>query len=454
MNRFAKAWRTLTGAGTKERDASLPFDEWVDFFNFNSTTYPLLQTTWSNQGEEAAVRSAQAAYKANGPVFALVLARLQVFSQARFQWRRFENGRPTDLFGSAELAALERPWLGGTTADLLARMEQDVSLAGNSYTRRIRRRSAETGQRIDRLSRLRPEWVIIVLGSEEDAPHPSEASDVEVAGYLYKPPNGRMQVFGPTEVAHYAPIPDPDMTHLGMSWVTASLREVTADNSASIYKAKFFENAATPNLAIKFDPSVTVKQVREFKEILESEHAGAMNAFKTLYLGGGADPVTVGKDFRELEFRATQGAGETRLAADAGVPPIIAGFSEGLSSATYSNYGQARRRFADGTCQHLWQNASASLEVLFTPPEGAHLAHDTRHVPFLREDSKDEAEIFALRANAMRTLTDGGFDPATVTAAVDAMDVTLLKHTGLLPVQVQPPGSGVEDTPAEGDDES
>jgi phage portal protein BeeE len=58
----------------------------------------------------------------------------------------------------------------------------------------------------------------------------------------------------------------------------------------------------------------------------------------------------------------TQGAGETRIAAAAGVPPVIVGLSEGLQAATYSNYSQARRRFADGTMRPLWRNAAVARE--------------------------------------------------------------------------------------------
>ena len=75
----------------------------------------------------------EGAYKRDGIVFACILTRQLVFSQARFGWTQFINGQPGPLFGSSELAILEQPWLNGTTADLLTRMEVDLSLAGNFY---------------------------------------------------------------------------------------------------------------------------------------------------------------------------------------------------------------------------------------------------------------------------------------------------------------------------------
>ncbi|WP_406168893.1 phage portal protein [Streptomyces sp. NBC_00996] len=439
--------RVNAALAPQQRDAPLGLDQWAQLFSFGGTSYPLVQTTMSTIDEEQIAFTASAAYKSNGPVFSLVVARLQVFSQARFQWTRFNGGQPGQLFGNPELGVLERPWPGGTTGDLLARMEVDASLAGNSYIRRTR---------ADRLNRLRPDWVIVVLGSKEMADFPSQAADVEVVGHVYDPPSGPMQFFpidgSKGRIAHYAPLPDPDFHFLGQSWITPVLREMQADSLATEHKARFYTNAATPNLAIKFDPSVTLAQVKEFKELMESEHQGAWNAYKTLYLGGGADPKVIGKDFKELDFAATQGKGESRLAAAAGVPPSWVGFSEGLqgSSLNAGNFTAARRRFADGTMQHLWSNAASSLEALLTPPDsGTALWFDTKSVAFMREDAGDLARIQQEQAQTIAALVRDGF---TAKSAVDALinnDWTRLVHTGLTSVQLQPPSDGQEPIPTE-----
>jgi hypothetical protein len=431
-----RLWEKLLGR-EEERSNPLSFEDYQQLFTFDGLQYPMLQTTMGTVDEEQIAANANAAYKSNGIVFALVLARLQVFSQARFQWTRFVDGHPGDLFGSTELGVLERPWRGGTTGDLLARMEVDVSLAGNAYIRRTR---------VDRLNRLRPDWVIIVMGSQEDADNPSEAADVEVAGYAYKPPNSPMVLLDPHEVAHYAPIPDPDSNFLGQSWITPAMPDIQADDASTAHKAAFMRNAATPNLAIKFDPGVKIEQVREFKKLLEAEHRGAWNAYKTLYLGGGADPIVIGKDFKELDFAVTQGKGESRLASDAGVPPSWVGFSEGLqgSALNAGNFTAARRRFGDGTMRHLWANASASLEVIIRRPDpGASLWYSSAGIPFLNEDAKDAADIQNVEATTITGLVRDGFTPESAIAAVQASDWSLLVHTGLLSVQMQPPGAEI-----------
>lgn len=383
------------------------------------------------------------AYKSSGPVFACILARLFVFSEARFAWRRHENGRPTDdLFADERLRLLERPWPNGTTGELLARYEQDGSLAGNAYVTRV----VDGGD--ERLRRLRPDWMTIVSGSKNDDPY---ALDAKVIGYLYKP-GGKLdaaEVLLPTEVAHFSPIPDPIAQWRGMSWLTPILREIEADTAATKHKLQFFKRGATTNFVVKYDKTVSPDEFEKFVELFRQTYDGVDNAYKTMHLGGGADPTVVGADLKQLEFKATQGAGETRIAAASGVGAVIANLSEGLqgSSLNAGNFAAARRRFADGTIRPLWRMAAASLESLLTVPSGAELWYDDRDIAFLREDLKDLAEIQSTEGQTIRTLADGGFKPESIVSAVIASDWTLLEHTGLPSVQVQPPGSAQDDDP-------
>jgi hypothetical protein len=70
-------------------------------------------------------------YKSNGIVFAIILARMLLFCEARFAWFEInENGEDGTPKGRGGLDVLERPWPNGGTGELLARMEQDVSGRG------------------------------------------------------------------------------------------------------------------------------------------------------------------------------------------------------------------------------------------------------------------------------------------------------------------------------------
>ena len=384
---------------------------------------------------------AQSAYKANGIVFACMLVRLMVFSTARFRFQRLRNGQPADTFGTPALGVFERPWVGGTTQDLLGRMIQDADLAGNAFL------TVQGGEVV----RLRPDWVDIVVEPRmlTRGGMTGQLGWVK-RGYLYYE-GGRQRTLDPVpllldEVAHWMPHPDPEAPFRGMSWLTPIIREIQADGLMNTHKRMFFENGATPNVVIKHDVNANEEKVRRFQAALDEKTRGVHNAYRTLNLYPGADLTVVGSDLRQIDFKQVQGGGETRIAAAAGVPPVIAGFSEGLQAATYSNYAQARRRLADGTIHPLWQNAAGSLEPLIPlrdRPPGVdwRLWYDVSDVPFLREDAADAANITSTRAQTIRAYLDGGFTPESAIAAVKAGDESLLVHTGLVSVQLQEPGA-------------
>lgn len=411
-------------------------------FLFGGMNYPLLNTTWT-QGDTEEVPNTYEAYatrflRGNPVVFAAMSIRMAVFSQARLIWRRRLSGQVVDTFTDARLSKFQRPWPGGTTSDLLARMLLHADTAGNAFV-------LNGG---DRLHLMRPDRVTIALGSQIDADDPASAEDVQVAGYFYKPEkNSRARFYLPNEVAHFAPTPDPNASFRGMSWLTPVIRDVQGDDAATRHKLKFFENSATPQMVVSFDKEIAEAKVKAFRELMETDHAGVANAYKTLYLGGGADATVVGKDFQQIDFAKTQGKGETRILMAAGIPPVVAGASEGLSGSSLNagNYNAAKRAFSDIRLQHLWTNAVSSLSTIAGgSEEGVELWFDKSEIPFLQDDLKDTAEIQQKRATAIRTLTDAGYDAETVVSAVVNDDYTQLRHNGLFSVQLQPPGTDQE----------
>lgn len=427
-------------------DPTLTLDQYAQLFSFMGNAYPLVNQTLGTTTEKidgSYLSMVQGGYKANGVVFACMLARSSLFSEARFQFRERRNGRPGDLFGTAALSPLEHPWANGTTGDLLSRAIQDVDLAGNFFATR-----RPTGIR-----RLRPDWVTIILGSNSDASIDSDDIDAEVIGFLYHPggpaSGKKPEILLPEAVAHWAPLPDPLASYRGMSWLTPVVREVMGDSAATEHKIKFFENGATPNMVVSLDPEIKKAEFLEWVKTFKDNHEGVANAYKTLIFGAGAKVEVVGSDLKQLDFKMTQGAGETRIAAAAGVPPVIVGLSEGLQAATYSNYGQARRRYADLTMRPLWRSFAGSIAGLVDVPTGAELWYDDRDIPFLQEDLKDTAEIQQVNASAIRSLIDAGFDPASVVAAITANDLSRLTHTGLYSVQLQPPNPDGTTSPQE-----
>jgi phage portal protein BeeE len=437
-----------------QRDAGTPspsitVSDWAEFVNYANHAYPLGGYTPTVKGsvEIPDIQGdfagfARGAFKENAVVFACMRARSALFCEARFKYRQLRSGRPGDLFGDQSLAILERPWPNGTTGDLLARMEQDASLAGNFYARVISRPSPM-------LQRMRPDWVYILLGSEMDADDANAQLDATILGYAYYPggpktPNVEPVLLNVNEVVHYAPTPDPLANFRGMSWLTSVVRDIQGDKGYNEHKLKFLENGAVTNLFMVMDKDVLPENAKIFEERFREKNEGryAQNRWKTLFVGGGATPMPVGSNFQEMDFRATQGAGETRIAAAAGTPPAVVGLSEGLqgSSLNSGNFDAAMRLFADITIRELWRKTAGALAISVPVPTGAELWYDDRDIPALKEDIKKAGERLLSDVQALSALFMAGADWDAAVDAVTSGDLARLKgkHSGLQSVQTQP----------------
>lgn len=435
-----------------EAKASRGGDNLDSYFAYNGVGYQGSTVELPSIGQKGAQERTESDFaslvsqglKGNSIIWACERLRVKVFCQIRFMWQELNDRRPGKLTGGLQtrLDLLDEPWKGGTTADLLARVLMHADFAGNAYIVR----------RPDALRLLRPDWVTMILGSDgAPAADPNDV-DTEVVGYAYWP--GGMasgkdpEIFFPEEVAHYAPMPDPAAHYRGMSWLSPVIDELMADKAATRHKSQFFHNGATGGVVVMVDKDMDETAFSRWMTKFNAQTRGVPNAYKTWYVTGGMDVKTLTADMRQLDFKVTQGAGETRIAAAAGTPPILVGLSEGLNAGQYNIYGQAKRSFIDGEIRPSWNNLCGSLQAIITPPANRRLWYDERDIPYLREDRKDLAEIIQVEMSAVETGIRAGFDPDAVIDAVAAYDITLLRgtHSGLFSVQLQPPSSGTMDT--------
>lgn len=428
------------------------------FWAWDGLDLPVLSSSPLNSGTETIQTSfegyVQGAYNSSGIIFACIRARAMIFAEARFMWREFKGGRPQNLFGSATLELLENPWPGGTTGELLARMEVTASLAGNFYATTVddQGRIGRSARGKRRIKPLRPDWVTIIIDSPDGDPNSIGA---RIVAYSYQPiPTATIRrpepvILLPEEVCHYSPLPDP-LGFRGTSWITPIVEEIRADKAATRHKGKFFENGATLGPTVLLDASVGPDAFKAYVELFKLHHRGVDKAYETTFIGGGASIANSLADFRQMDFAATQGRAETRVASAAGVHPTLVGFSEGLqgSSLNAGNFQAAARLTANITMRPNWRIAAASLMTLVDRPPTAPLAqlwYDDRDIAFLHADATDLADIRAKDAQTLRTLVDGGYDPDAAVDFVATNDLNALKgsHSGLLPVQLQPPNSSI-----------
>lgn len=436
----------LPGEKKKRADGSISIDQWLSMFNFDGSDYPILNQTLPGMGQAeiqpTMIGVTDGALKSNSIVYTCVGRHMKVFSDMQFQFQPLGSYAPGDLYGKPSLGLLENPWPGATSRDLLSLMDLYEQVAGNAF---VWREDAKT------LRVARPDWVTIVLGSRREDGKVGDI-DTEVIGYAYRNNGGGdIRVLLPEHVAHWFSMPDPACPYRGISWLNPVLTEISADNAATLHKKMFFENGATANTVVTMDSNLDPDEFEEWVELFEGDHKGVLNAYKRLYLAGGADAKVIGADMVQMDFTNTQGHGEARICNAAGMPPVIAGVVKGLDSATYSNYGQAKEVWADTELRPDWAAACEKLQKLVETPSDSRLWYDERRIAFLKADRKILAETQETQARALRSLIDAGFEPDTAVRYLSSGDLGDLRHTGMYSVQLQPPGTEFKQRTAPGD---
>lgn len=413
---------------------------WLAQFGGNYLTPPPPTTLYGQRPAEPISYSFQGFVEgmlyADSPVAAVEAYRLRVFAQAPLLYQRIVDGRAGKFVDDERLDALRKPWPSGTLSDLMKRSLVYGDFAGNAFIIDVE----------DELVVVRPDWVQIVLEPREYRGGQIGWRQKGIIYYERGLNQGDGATFLPGEYAHFIPgLPDPLACFRGMSWLTPLVREVKADKSAGDHKVAWFENAASPNVAVSLPKEITPEQFKRFVDEMDAQHKGPYNSGKTLYTAGGADVTVIGANMQQADFSSVVGKGETRIANAGGVPPTLLSFSEGMqgSSLNAGNYVAAKRNFVDTTMRDLWANWCGSLAQMdrFAPGKRTlRLWYDGRDVPFLHEDAKDLADIQSVQATAINQHITAGFEPSSARDAVEKDDLALLKPTGLVSVQLAPPG--------------
>ena len=417
----ARIDRWLGRVGVEARD-SLSWEAYQSLFSFNGSQYGVSANSFGGVTGRYLLEEC-------GPAYTVLDRRASIMGEARPSFQRLEGGKPTTLFSTAELDLLKEPWVGGTWRQLIAAAEADVAACGNSYWIRNNRE----------LIRLDADWVTIVSEKYE-----IDGSPVghRLIGYIVQPPAGRPTRISPEKVAHYRPGTPVTSPFRGESWLAAVASDTSSDIELTRYKNNYLKNGAMPSMAVMYEPTLTQEQLEQFVEMFKDKFVGAMNAGKVMHFLGGRDIKTVGATLDQLAFKAVQGGGETRIAAAAGVPAAVAGFSEGLqgSSLNSGNYTATRRLFGDAKVRPLLGSFCEAFANIVRSPEGTRLWFDDSGVSFFQEDVSDEANIRSTNASTIRTLIEAGYDPDSVVGAVTTGNFDRLtgQHSGLYSVQLQP----------------
>jgi phage portal protein BeeE len=398
-----------------------------DYWEGQATGASVLTTSYAGPDREPVLPQlaayAQQANSSNAVIFAALLARMALFSEATFQYQAKDDKH---LFGNTSLTKLEEPFgPNSTTGHLLSRMEQDAFLAGTAYV------WDAPGE--DRLIRLRPDWTTII----------SEVVHVggggwyrKRTGYWFEPPKSLFSkdegFFVPAdEVVAWAPIPDPQADFRGMSPLTPIARDIAGDDGMTSYKLRYLQNDASPNVIIKYAQKLQESTIDKIRERQAARYAGPDNAGKTLILDQGADLTLVGNSLSQMDFSGVSAVGTERILAACEVPGVLVGL-EPLRGAG-RGYQESMQKLANLWARPAWRSVCGALSQIVDVPAGNRLWFDTSDIAALADGELERGQAALVRAQALLALHQAGYDPMSAISAVDSMDLTQLKAAAVPP---------------------
>ncbi len=217
-------------------------------------------------------------------------------------------------------------------------MEQAIShllLSGNCYILAVKNESDVPTS----LHLLRPDRINIIPG-QRNLP----------LGYEYRHYNKKHvfevdQTDGHSDILHiklFNPLDD----WYGMSPVEVAMSSINQHNAIAQQNSSFLKNGGRPSGALMYKSSLDNQKREELKSNLRNLYEGGRNAGKILLLEGNFEWKEMGLSPKDLDFISGKELSSKEIALAFGVPSILIGQ---MSSATFSNYKEARYTFWEET---------------------------------------------------------------------------------------------------------
>jgi HK97 family phage portal protein len=262
---------------------------------------------------------------------------------------------------------------------------QDYKLFGNTYLRKIR---SSTRGTVTALQFLPQDMVRPVGNGVNPLTH-----------YIYTT-DGRSFDIPVSDIIHIRYGRDPSDIRIGRAPLTAVLREIATDNTASTTAYGLLANGAMPSLIVGPDAKETsvdmsmddARQVkRQLHEDLTGDGSGGIVVMTGAYK---MDRVSLTPS--ELALDSVRRVPEERICSALGINPMVLGLGSGLERSTYSNYERAQQAaWEDGMVPLLRTLADAiTADLLPEYPEtqqGDYIMYDLETVRALADDMQAEA---------------------------------------------------------------
>lgn len=132
----------------------------------------------------------------------------------------------------------------------------------------------------------------------------------------------------------------------GMSPVEVAMGSINQHNAIAQQNTSFLQNGGRPSGALMYNAPIDRQKREELQNNLRNLYEGGRNAGKLLLLEGSFDWKEMGLSPKDLDFISGKELSAKEIALVFGVPSILIGC---MSSATFSNYKEARYNFWEET---------------------------------------------------------------------------------------------------------
>ena len=263
---------------------------------------------------------------------------------------------------------------------------QDYKLFGNTYIRKIRSFTRGTVTALQFL----PQDMVRPVGNGTNP----------LTHYVYTT-DGRSFDIPVSDIIHIRYGREPSDIRLGRSPVTAVLREIATDNTASTTAWGLLANGAMPSLIVGPDAKdasvdLSMDDARQVKRQLHEDLSGDGSGGIVVMTGPyKMDRVSLTPS--ELALDSVRRVPEERICSALGINPMVLGLGSGLERSTYANYERAQQAAWEDGMVPLLRTISDALTADLLPEypetqEGDYIVFNVDNVRALADDLAAEAD--------------------------------------------------------------
>ncbi|RLF66398.1 MAG: phage portal protein, partial [Thermoplasmata archaeon] len=197
--------------------------------------------------------------------------------------------------------------------------------------------------------------------------------------------------FGLQEVIHLRDFNPYDEVR-GLSPLEPAGLNIDVDYAALLYNRAFFENDATPGLALATDQKLNEQIVERIRKKWEARHKGVGKAFRVAILEAGLKPVTLSYSHKDMDFIEQRRYAREEILGIWRVPKALFNITEDLNYATFM--GQMKIFWLYTIAPILRKVEDALNRGLVYPYNNRiYLEFDYSNVPAFQEDFKEKVEV-------------------------------------------------------------